>query len=97
MNNQYFMYGILVLYDTYLETRTMNTVDDVLNGDDDIQGIFTARNGDFMIIGKRMNISNAKSPIRVPELTELEVFEIENTMKKKFGLEGEFYYYFIKK
>ena len=100
MNNQYFMYGMLVSYNTYLETRTKNTIADVLNdNDDDIQGIFTGRNGDFMIVGKVLNMVNYenKEPLIVPELEVVDELIIRNTVIERYGFNGEFHYYLITK
>lgn len=95
---QYFMYGILVSYNTYLEINVNKTVEDVLKGDDGIQGIFTGRNGDFMIIGKVLGtVGDHNEPYVVPEIDINEQGEIEGSVYAQFGLEGEFHYYFIKK
>lgn len=92
------MYGILVSYDTYLEINTNQTVEDVLKGDDGIQGIFTGRNGDFMIIGKVLGmVEESKALYVVPEIDVNEQGEIEASVYSQFGLEGEFHYYFIRK
>jgi cytoskeletal protein CcmA (bactofilin family) len=91
------MYGILVSYNTYLELSVNRTVEDVLKGNDGIQGIFTGRNGDFMIIGKVLGtVKNDKEPYVVPEIDVNEQGEIEGSVYAQFGLEGEFHYYFIK-
>jgi hypothetical protein len=94
------MYGMLVSYNTYLETRTKNTIADVLNdNDDDIQGIFTGRNGDFMIVGKVLNMVNYenKEPLIVPELEVVDELIIRNTVIERYGFNGEFHYYLITK
>ena len=98
MNNRYFMYGILVSYSTYLELNVNKTVEDVLKGDDGIQGIFTGRDGDFMIIGKVLGtIDEGNSePYEIPEIGINEQGEIEGSVYAQFGLEGDFHYYFIK-
>lgn len=96
---QYFMYGILVSYNVYLETETNNTVDDILKEDNGIQGIFTGRNGDFMIVGKVLKTIgvNDKEPLIVPELSALDELVVKNLVNKKYNFIGEFHYYFIRK
>lgn len=96
---QYFIYGILVSYERYLEMETYNTIDDVLNGNDDIQGIFTGRDNNFMIIGKILKTiePNDKEPYVVPELDDIELITIKTTINKKHKLHGEFHYYFVTK
>ena len=90
------MYGILVSYSTYLEINVNQTVEDVLEGNNGIQGIFTGRNGDFMIIGKVLGtIENNNKPYVVPEIDMDEQKEIEGSICTQFGLKGEFHYYFI--
>ena len=95
---QYFMYGILVSYSTYLELNENKTVEDVLKGDDGIQRIFTGRDGDFMIIGKVLGTVEDYDgePYVVPEINVNEQGEIEGSVYAQFGVEGDFHYYFIK-
>ena len=93
---QYFMYGVLVSYDTYLNTKTIKTVDDLLNGNDDIHGIFTGRDGNFMLIGKVLKaVDDIKEPHIVPEIDELEMLSIEKLVNEKYGFHGDFHYFFI--
>jgi hypothetical protein len=97
---QYFMYGILISYHTYLEidTKHTQTIDDILRGDDGIQGIFTGRDGDFIIIGKILGtVDEYTETYVVPEIDVNEQGEIEGSVFAQFGLEGDFHYYFIKK
>jgi len=94
---QYFMYGVLVSYDTYLNIRTSKTVDDLLNGNDDIHGIFTGRDGNFMLIGKVLKtVEDIREPHIVPEIDELEMLSIEKLVNEKYGFHGDFHYFFIK-
>lgn len=94
---QYFMYGILVSYKEYLDLETITTIDDILKGDDGIQGIFTGRNGDFMIIGKVLGtIEDNNEPHVVPEIDIHEQDIIKSNVFAQFRIEGEFNYYFIK-
>ena len=91
------MYGILVSYSTYLEINENKTIEDVLKGDDGIQGIFTGRDGDFMIIGKVLGtVEDNDEPYVIPEIGINEQGEIEGSVYAQFGLEGDFHYYFIK-
>jgi hypothetical protein len=95
--NQYFMYGILVSHKTYLQLNTLHTIEDVLKGDDGIQGIFTGRNGNFMIIGTVLDsIENDGKPQIVPELETAEESLIRVSVEEKYGITGDFHYYFIK-
>ena len=94
--NQYFMYGILVSYQAYLDLRTTHTVDDVLRGDDGIQGIFTGRDKEFMIVGQVLEtVENEDEAIVVPELNPAQMNVVRGMVNKKYGMRGEFHYYFI--
>ena len=95
--DRYFMYGILVPYSKYLEINTINTIEDVLNGSDDIQGIFTGRDSDFMIIGKVIEVVENDNPHIIPELSKVDMDIIENLVNEKYELSGEFHYYFVTK
>ena len=96
---QFFMYGILVSHQAYLEMETAPTIDEVLKGDNGIQGIFTGRNGDFIIIG--MVLEYVKDPYTltcvVPELLSAEESLIRVTISERYNIAGEFHYYFIRK
>jgi len=95
---QYFMYGILIQYSTFLDSNNHETLEEILNEEDEIQGIFTGRNGDFIIIGKVLKtIDNGDEPQLVPELNEIETKMVSFIIKKRYRLEGEFNYYFVKK
>jgi hypothetical protein len=97
--NQYFMYGILVSYSVYIDTPFKMTIDDVLKGDDNIQGIFTGRGGDFIIVGKVLEVisNNDVKALIVPQLSEQEELTVQNIVKEKYGFNGEFHYYFVTK
>jgi len=99
MKNQYFMYGILVPYKTYLDLKISHTIDDVLKGDDDIQGIFTGRDNDFMIIGRVLETIDSEDGDAhvVPELETSEESLIRVTIQEKFDISGEYHYYFVTK
>jgi len=97
--NQYFMYGILVSYDTYREATTKYTIADVLTQDeDDIRGVFTGRDGDFMIVGKILRTLDTenKEPLIIPELDAVDELIIKNIVTERYGFKGEFHYYFIR-
>ena len=95
--NRYFMYGILVPYSKYLEINTINTIEDVLEGSNDIQGIFTGRDSDFMIIGKVIETVENDKPHIIPELNDFEMNKIKNLVNEKYELNSEFHYYFVTK
>ena len=57
---QYFMYGTIVSYNKYKDS-IKNSVDD------DIQGIFSGRDGKFIILGKVFN--NCSSQLKLPFAT----------------------------
>ena len=96
--NQYFMYGIVVMYEEYLETKTSNTIEELLKNTEDVQGIFTGRYEDFVIVGKILKyVDGSKNPHIVPELSLHERMIIEKQINEKFGITGESHYYFIKK
>ena len=96
--NQYFMYGIVVSYDEYSETKTSNTIEELLKNSDDVQGIFTGRYKDFVILGKILEyVDNSENLYVIPKLNSFEERIIGKEIKKKFGIEGERHYYFIRK
>ena len=95
---QFFMYGTLMSHEAYLDLETGYSIEDVLKGDDGIQGIFTGRNGDFMIIGTVLEtVENNKEPHVVPELETAEESLIRVTIEEKYSIKGEYHYYFIRK
>jgi len=75
------------------------TIDDVLNGDENIQGIFTGRGGDFIIVGKVLKVinNNDVKALIVPQLSEQEEINIQNIVSEKYKLTGDFHYYFVTK
>lgn len=99
MKKQFFMYGILVSHQAYLEMETAPTIEDVLKGDNGIQGIFTGRNGEFMIIGTVLEYvkDSYTQACIVPELLSAEESLIRVTISERYNIAGEFHYYFIKK
>lgn len=96
--NQYFMYGIIIPFKTYLEMRATYVVDDIFNADNDIQGIFSGRDSEFIIIGSVLDVveDNGEAQI-VPELNDAEINIVRGLVKQKYGITGEYHYYFIKK
>lgn len=108
---QYFIYGILKPYSWYQEWEKQTGKNfqeffaDYMNDDvdtDDISCLFDGRDGKFIIIGKIIErtandspyMGNGK-PLVIPELSELEKYQIEKRIKKNFDIEGIFYYYFV--
>jgi len=95
---QYFMYGVLISFKSYLDTKTNQTLEDVLKDDDYIQGIFTGRDGDFMIVGQVLEIvEDNDEPLIVPQLLSAEEKHTRVTVEERYGIYGDFHYYFIKK
>lgn len=97
MMKGYFMYGIVVSYNTYLESKTGNTIEEILINTEDVQGIFAGRDSDFVIVGKVLkNIDeNTSEPHEVPVIDRWNEIVITSEVKKKFGISGEAHYYFI--
>lgn len=89
------MYGILIPYDSYKkwEAGTGRTFPVGTYGD--IFCLLNSRDEKYLIIGKKIRLNSYNSPIRVPELMELEQFEVENSVEQKFGFVGDFYYYYV--
>ena len=102
---QYFMYGILVPQAWYkrwekesgrefeLVLAAMAMDEDKV---DDISCFFGTRDGKFLIIGKKFEPINDGNPIQVDELSDMQKFEIEYSVKLNFDLVGDFHYYFMK-
>lgn len=87
MREERFVYGLVVNFKDFFETNHGFSIADVLNlENDEVQGIFTGRDGEFIILGK---------VIQKPELTNKEKSEIRKKVKSKFGFDGNFYYYCI--
>lgn len=94
--NQYFMYGIVVPYRKYKERI------EEFNPDDDVQGIFSGRDGKFIILGKVLSCTDEEYPLigdelpyEVPVLDKIDEIIIQSLVKDKYGVEGIFHYYFI--
>lgn len=95
MNEKYFMYGILIPYNKYEEwengTGRSFPVDEYNN----IFCLFNSRDEKYLIIGKKIELNEHTSPIRVPELNEFEQIEVEGLVNELFGFVGDFHYYYI--
>ena len=92
------MYGTIVSYQAYLDMKTLYVVDDVLKGDDGIQGIFTGRDKEFMIIGQVLETVEKQGDAEIiPELNPAQINIVQGMVNKKYGIVGDFHYYFIKK
>jgi len=96
---QYFMYGILISLENYLEIKTGNTVEELIENHEDIQGVFIGRDGDFLIVGTVLDAVNMGKDegMIVPELTTEEESLTRVSIEDKFGITGEYHYYFIRK
>lgn len=96
MNNQYFIYGLQIPYTKYLELKDGGKCD-VSEINDDIQGIFTGRDNNFMIIGKILKNINTENnrPLIVPILEDIDKYVIEKSIQASFELEGDYHYFFI--
>jgi len=96
--NQYFMYGTIVSYKAYLDLKTMCVIEDVFNPDNNIQGIFTGRDAEFIIIGSVLDtVTDDGEAQIIPELNDAEMCIVRGLVKQKYGITGDFYYYFVKK
>lgn len=104
--SKYFMYGIIISYKEY-EEKVVNPMKYsnmriFLDEDEDIHGIFTGRDGNFIIIGKVLesmadDCDDGNDPLIVPELEAVDMLIIENMIKDRYGFTGDFHYYFITK
>ena len=93
----YFMYGVVVSYEKYMEADTGHTIEEVLINTNDVQGIFTGRDNDFVIVGQVLKEVNEETiePHEVPVMFDWEEVLVKGRVNDKFGLEGEFHYYYI--
>jgi len=93
----YFMYGIVVSYATYLESKTGNTIEEFLINTEDVQGVFTGRDNDFVIVGKVLKEVNPETqdPHEVPVMTRTGERMVAADVEEKFGIAGEAHYYYI--
>ena len=95
--NQYFMYGMVMSYKEYLDTKMSDTIEDVLKSTEDVEGVFTGRDGDFVIIGRILETVDDESsyPLIIPELLPEEENLTRVTIKEKYEITGDFHYYFV--
>ena len=98
---QYFIYGLLITFHDWLGHHGSFSIADAMNlGDvnDDIRGLFTGRDGDFIIIGKVLNVEpNENNYLRIPELEDVDKKIVEDRVFERYGFKGEFHYYFVTK
>ena len=105
--SKYFMYGIIISYKEY-EERVVNPMKYsnmriFLDEDEDIHGIFTGRDGNFIILGKVLesmydnNGDDSNEPLIIPELEPVDMHIIEKMIENRYGITGDFHYYFITK
>jgi hypothetical protein len=91
--NQYYMYGIALPYNK--ELANLVEKDDY---EDDICGLFSGRDGSFIILGKILYnnpLIGEYSPYEVPELDGVDEVIIQTLVKQRYGITGNFHYYFI--
>ena len=93
----YFMYGIVVSYETYLDSKTGNTIEEVIINTENVQGIFAGRDSDFVIVGKVLKevTPETEEPHEVPVLEQWDELVIKADIKKRFGIGGDAHYYFV--
>lgn len=89
--NQYIMYGVVVPYNKFNSNASIDN--------DEIQGIFSGRDGKFIILGKVLNQSKKyfgeDKPFEIPKLTIVDEDIIKSIVFDKYGITGKFNYYFI--
>ena len=94
----YFMYGIVVSYETYINTNSgKNTIEEMMINTNDVQGIFTGRGADFVIVGTVLKEVDPETqdPHEVPVMTRTGESMVANQIEEKFGISGEAHYYYI--
>jgi len=91
------MYGIVVSYETYLDSKTGNTIEEVIINTEHVQGIFAGRDSDFVIVGKVLKevTPETAEPHEVPVMTRTGEAMVINDVKERFGISGEGHYYFV--
>lgn len=91
------MYGIVVSYETYLDSKTGNTIEEVLINTENVQGIFAGRDSDFVIVGKVLKevTPETEEPHEVPVMTRIGENMVMEDVKQKFGITGDAHYYFV--
>lgn len=102
MKRDFFIYGTIVSHDWYKQWETItglnfqSMLDRIVDGEENITGVFDNRGQGYLIIGKIFETINSNLPIIVPEIGDVEKYIIENTIKHRFDLSTEFNFYFIK-
>jgi len=93
----YFMYGIVVSYDDYMDADSGNTIEEVIINTEHVQGIFAGRDSDFVIVGKVLKevTPETAEPHEVPVMTRTGEAMVINDVKERFGISGEGHYYFV--
>lgn len=93
----YFMYGIVVSYETYLNSKTGNIIEEHIINTEDVQGIFTRRDSEFVIVGRVLNeiTPETEEPHEIPVMGKQDEQLIIADVKQRFGITGETHYYFI--
>jgi hypothetical protein len=106
INQQYYMYGIIVSYDWYEKwkngnSNTIISKEKNLEFDeneimvDNVSCVFYGRENKLIIIGKIIKKFETEA-ILVKELNSITETKIRKSVKNNFDLDGDFNYYFIK-
>jgi hypothetical protein len=63
----------------------------------EIHGIFTGRDGEFVIVGKMLKSIDKynKEPLIVPELSQTDEIIVRTSVENSYGFKGDFHYYFV--
>ena len=93
----YFMYGIVVSHETYLNLKLGNTIEEIIINTNEVQGIFAGRHSNFVIVGTVLKevTTETTEPHEVPVMTRTGEEMILERVKNKFGVTGEGHYYFV--
>ena len=95
------MYGMVVSYKDYLELDGGHTIEEVLINTNEVQGVFTGRDSDFVIMGRVLKEvdETTEEPHEVPTLKEWEEDGVRIEVFTKFHLplikKENFHYYYI--
>ena len=93
----YFMYGIVLSYEKYLEADTGNTIEEFLINTHKVQGVFTGRDNKFVIAGVVLKevTEETPEPHEVPVMNGWEEAVVVEDVRLEFGITGDFHYYYI--
>jgi len=110
-NKHYFIYGIPLPVETLQSLEVQNNFDfndayvEFVNEDAFVNSsveeansycLFNTRDGKFIILGRKIDVHESdESPYKFTELNDFEKDYIRNHVKKHFGIEGEYNYYFV--